>query len=52
MVLYKGRLYSLSLLLVYFVVQIPLNTILVRFTIAIRLASRAIRYRLSINFSV
>jgi len=52
MVLYKGRLYSLSLPLVYFVVRIRWNTISVRFAIAISSASGAIRYRLSPNLFV
>jgi len=52
MVLYKGRLYSLSLPLVYFVVRIRWNTISVRFATATSSASRAIRYKLSTNSSV
>jgi len=52
MVLYKGRLYSLSLPLVYFVVRMRRNTISVRFTTATSSASGAIRYKLSTNSSV
>jgi len=52
MVLYKGRLYSLSLPLVYFVVRIRRNIILVRFATATSSASGATRYVLSTNSSV
>jgi len=52
MVSHEGRLYSLSLPLVYFVVRMRRNTILVRFTTATSSASGAIRYRLFTSLSV
>jgi len=52
MVLHKGRLYSLSLPLVYFIVRMRRNTILVKFATATSSASGAIRYRLSTNIFV
>jgi len=52
MVSYKGRLYSLNLPLVYFVVRMRWNTTSVRFATATSSASRAIRYSLSTKSSV
>jgi len=52
MVLHKGRLYSLSLPLVYFVVRMRRNITSVRFAAATSSASGAIRYISSTNSSV
>jgi len=51
MVLYKRRLYSLSLSLVYFIVRILSKVTSIRFVVATRSASGAIRYRLSVKSS-
>jgi len=52
MVSHKGRLYSLSLPLVYFVVRIRRNITSVRFATATSSASGATRCILSTNSSV